>query len=313
MRRRTFLKISGGAALAGTTKARGIGSLGSTPPAERAETPTQSAPAVVSVYTPAEHRQRLENIAICEREVRKCLRKHLITSYLAGQCICNLGEYPCRKPWNPDDWDERELDKLRDGGITLVQVHEEWSDSERPFGADKYSALNPKGFRRFVEMVHRRGLKLIVYISSGFSERRDPDFRKEWARNQDLVEIYFHYARCSPASPGWRAYLLPRLVKILDEYGVDGFYDDLGYIPLAGNPPPPAPDEVLAFEETGHRECALGDLLGLIYAEVKRRGGIFKVHHSGASRPWTDVKVYDYLWVGEGSCDADTLREAVKD
>jgi hypothetical protein len=25
-----------------------------------------------------------------------------------------------------------------------------------------------------------------------------------------------------------------------------------------------------------------------------------KVHRGGASRPQTDMKIYDYLWVGEG-------------
>ena len=78
----------------------------------------------------------------------------------------------------------------------------------------------------------------------------------------------------SPASAGWRAYLLPHLVRILDDYGVDGLYNDLGYIPLAGNPRPPTRDEVLAFEERADHDGALTDLLAIIYAEVKRRGGI---------------------------------------
>jgi hypothetical protein len=52
--------------------------------------------------------------------------------------------------------------------------------------------------------------------------------------------------------------------------------------------------------------------LGLIYAEVKRRGGIVKVHIGGATAPKTDVKVYDYLWVGEGGKDGDLLRKATK-
>ena len=312
MKRRAFLKITGGAALAGTASPGSMESLGSITSAEVAETATKSAPAVVNAYRADEHRQRLENIAICERGIRKCLRKHLITDYLPGQCTYNLGEYPCRKPWGPDDWDEHELDRLKDNGISLVQVHEEWTDSQRLFGADKLSALNPAGFRRFVEMVHRRGMKLIVYTSSGFFERRDPDFREEWARNQDLVEMYWHYAQCSPASPGWRAYLLPHLVKILDDYGVDGFYDDLGYLALAGSLQPPTHDEVIAFAESENHDGALADLLALIYTEVKRRGGIVKVHYSGTRRPQTDLKVYDYLWVGEGIREGDTFREAVK-
>ena len=269
-------------------------------------------PEVLGSYTAGDHRRRLQNIAVCEGAVRRCMRKHLVTSYLPGQCVYNLGEYPCREPWNPDGWDEEELGKLRDHGIQLIQLHEEWNDPLRLFGGNKFSPLNPQGFRRFVDMVHSAGMKVIVYASSGFFERTDPDFRSEWARSQDLVEIYFRYARCSPASPGWRAYLLKHIMRILEEYGVDGIYNDLGYIRLAGNPQPPTSDEVLAFEESPTRDGALEDLLSLIYSEVHRRGGIVKVHAGGARRPKTDSRVYDYLWVGESVKNSDGLREAVK-
>jgi len=240
------------------------------------------------------------------------MRKHLITNYLPGQCCYNLGEYPCLKPWDPDEWDERELDKLRAHGIELIQVHEEWSDSQRLFGGHKLAPVNPAGFRRFVDMVHKRGMRLLVYVSSGFFQRTDPDFRPEWAGPVDLIEIYFDYAAGSPASPGWRAYLLPRLTRILDEYGVDGFYNDLGYQQPGGVAAPPAKDEVLAFEESPKHDGALGDLLALLYAEVNRRGGIVKVHRSATSRPLTELKIYDYLWVGEGAQSGDRVREAAK-
>ena len=37
----------------------------------------------------------------------------------------------------------------------------------------------------------------------------------------------------------------------MDEYGVDGLYNDMGYGQgVVANKLPPAPDEVLAFEET---------------------------------------------------------------
>ena len=42
------------------------------------------------------HRRALENIGRCHQPIRRCLRKHLITDYLPGQCCYNLGEYPCR-------------------------------------------------------------------------------------------------------------------------------------------------------------------------------------------------------------------------
>lgn len=273
---------------------------------------TAPAPAVLATYSAEEHRRRLRNIAACEEAVHSCLRQHLVTSYLPGQCSYNLGEYPCRKPWEIGDWDIQELDRLKDHGIRLIQLHEEWNDSQRLFGGHKFAPLNPAGFRKFIDLAHQRGMKVIVYASSGFFERRDPDFRPEWARDQDLVELFYHYARCSPASPGWRAYLLKQVVRILDQYGIDGIYNDLGYIRLAGNDKRPTKDEVLAFREGATEDGALGDLLALIYEEVKRRGGIVKVHCGATDRPLTALKVYDYLWVGEEVESGDSLREAVK-
>ncbi|MCR4415782.1 MAG: hypothetical protein NUV77_25490 [Thermoguttaceae bacterium] len=308
MHRRDFLTTGALAAAAGAAT-----SIPTRPATAAGSDAARSASPILASYTAADHRRRLENIGLCRRAIRTCLRKHLVTSYLPGQCCYNLGEYPCRKPWDPDAWDEQELDRLYEHGIRLIQVHEEWNDSQRLFGGHKLAPLNPAGFRRFVEMVHRRGMKLLVYVSSGYFQRTDPDFRPEWAIGSDLVEIYFDYAHCSPASPGWRAYFLPRLVRILDEYGVDGIYNDLGYAQPGSDPRLPSKDEVAAFDESETHDGALADLLSLIYEEVKRRGGIVKVHRGGATRPQTDLKVYDYLWVGEGGRSGDRLREAVKD
>ncbi len=133
-------------------------------------------------YSAAEHRRRLENIARCEQTVRRCLRKHLVTNYLPGQCCYNLGEYPCRKPWDPGEYDERNWTGSRTTASSLIQVFDDWNDSLRLFGGDKYTALNPAGFRRFIDMVHRRGMKMLTYASTCFLQRTDPDFRQEWSR-----------------------------------------------------------------------------------------------------------------------------------
>ena len=305
MDRRHFLGTTAAAAAMGTV-------FSEVPACATAQAGPATPAAIVRTYTGQDHRRRLENIRLGQQSIRACLRKHLVTSYLPGQCSYNLGEYPCLKPWNPDDWDEQELDKLRAQGIELIQVHEEWNDPLRRYGGNKLAPLNPAGLRRFIEMVHRRGMRLIVYVSSGYFPRRDPDFRPEWARPQDLVELYYDYTACSVVSPSWRAYLLPRLRRILDDYGVDGIYNDLGYAQLAGNGLPPTKDEVLAFEESATHDGGLADLLALIYAEVHRRGGIVKVHRGGTSAPLTDLKVYDYLWVGEAVDNDDKLRQAVK-
>jgi hypothetical protein len=298
-----------------TAVAAGLASGAGSAAAAR-EAPVSQTPPLMADYSAQDHRRRLENIAICQRSIRACLRKHLVTSYLPGQCCYNLGEYPCRKPWDPDQYDERELDRLKDHGIQLIQVMDEWNDSLRLCGRHKLTALNPAGFRRFVDMVHKRGIKILAYASSGYFIRSDPDFREEWSRaNDGFFGGYWNMVRCAPASPGWRAYLLPRVVKILDEYGVDGIYNDWGYVPNANKPAGQAPgkDEVAAFEETAQYDGAVTDLLALEYAEVKRRGGILKLHADYANQPQTGgLKVYDYLWVGENVGNADGLREAVK-
>ena len=280
------------------------------------------APAILTGYTADDHRRRLENIGVCTQKIRKCMRKHLITNYLPGQCCYNLGEYPCRKPWEIGEYDEQELDRLKEHGIQLVHIFDDWNDSLRLFGGDKYSATNPAGIRRFIEMCHRRGMKVLVYISTGFLQYTDPDFCQEWATKGSILTLgYWQMARCSPASPGWRAYLLPRVTRILDEYGFDGFYVDTGYITNAARAKmpddaplkKPAEDEVAAFEETPEFDGALADILALIYAEVKRRGGILKLHIDGVLAPKAaNLPVYDYLWVGEGVTNADTLREKTK-
>jgi hypothetical protein len=299
MHRRDLLKIGAHAAVAGAVASV---SVGPGPEAATGAGPLRAS-AILASYTAADHRRRLENIARCQRSIRTCLRRPLVPDYLPGPCAYNLGVYPCRKPWDPDEYDERELDRLRDHGIRLLQVFDEWNDSLRLFGRHKLTALNPAGFHRFVEMVHRRGMKILAYASSGYFIRTDPDFREEWSRPGDgFFGGYWNMVRCSPASPGWRAYLLPRVARILDEYAVDGIYNDWGYVPNASKPPrqDPAKDEVPAFEETASYDGAVTDLLALLYAEVKRRGGIVKLHADYANQPQTGgLKVYDYLWVGE--------------
>lgn len=289
---------------------------------ENAAVAPTGASAVLRSYTNEDHRRRLRNIGVCHREIRTCMRKHLVTDYLPAQSCYNLGEYPCAKPWEIGEYDEAELDRLKEHGIQLIQVFDDWNDSLRLFGGDKYTALNPSGFRRFIDMAHRRGMKMLAYVSTGFLQWTDPDFRQAWAPEGARCSLgFWDMARCSPASPGWRAYLLPRVARILDDYGLDGIYNDAGYKTNAAKMRLPdsspvrgrAKDAMEAFEESEHHDGALADLLALIYAEVKRRGGILKLHIDGALEPQTGgLNVYDYLWVGEGVGNADGLREAVK-
>ncbi len=311
MERRSFLKIG----IGGTTSILAAGAIPAAADASAVSKKPDIPSSILSSYTNEDHRRRLQSIGFCSKAIRSCMRRHFVADYAPAQACYNLDEYPSREPWYPNDYDEQELDRLRDHGIQIIQVFDEWNDSLRLFGGHKLRATNPEGFRKFVDMVHRRGMKIIAYVSTGFLQRTDPDFRPEWSREGDYLELgYWNMARCSPASPGWRAYLLPHIMHVLDDYGCDGIYNDCGYVTHANKfAKTPTPDEVDAFEEADDFDGALADLLEMLYGEVKRRGGIFKLHVNGADKPLTrGAKVYDYLWVGEGVDSADGLRERVK-
>ena len=95
--------------------------------------------------------------------------------------------------------------------------------------------------------------------------------------------------------------------------GPSGLYNDCGYVPLYNSPNLPTKDEVLAFHEDQNHDAALEDLVALIHSEVKRRGGIYKIHVDGNKRPMFKAQLYDYLWVGEGVGRIDKTREETKD
>jgi hypothetical protein len=311
MLRREFLKSATIPALGALSSSSSVAA----PAGTEVITPDLTPAAIMKSYTSADHRRRLENVGACERSIRTCLRKHLITGYIPGQVSYNIGEYPSRKPYDPDDYDEAELDRLRDGGIRLIQVMEDWNDLLRLFGGNKFTACNPAGLKRFINMVHRRGMKIILYASTGYMQKSDPDLREDWVRdpNGRMVQgSHWRLVRCSPASPGWRSYLLPRTLGVLDEYGCDGLFNDWGYRPLYMKDVPAAKDEVRAFEETPEHDAALEDLVALIHSEVKRRGGIYKMHADNNNRPKTNRLLYDYLWVGEGVFQIDKVRQEAK-
>jgi hypothetical protein len=70
---------------------------------------------------------------------------------------------------------------------------------------------------------------------------------------------------------------------------------------------------VVAFHESQNHDAALEDLVSLVHSEVKRRGGIYKIHFDGSKRPMFKAQLYDYLWVGEGVRRIDKTREDSKD
>lgn len=313
MERRKFFKTSAQAALLGV-----VGTKLNTVPIPFSGSVPNSAydsPEILKSYTAADHRKRLESIAFGEKRVTSCVRKHLVTSYIPGHAVFALSN----SIGEPNEKDDLELSKLKEIGIGIIQPWSEWSTC---WGKNYLIAKNPDGFKRLVKLAQSHGLKVIPYTSSQYFERTDENFKKEWAWPQsfDLVEFDYHLAKCSPASPEWRAYTLHRHLHVMDEYGVDGLYNDLGYnrpgeqadYYRPANQRKFAADDVLAFKEGPKQDGAMGDFLALLYAEVKRRGGIYKLHKEGVDTVYTDLKIYDYLWVAESENDLNFVRESTK-
>lgn len=248
-----------------------------------------------------QHRSRIQNINTAEANNRSYLKRHRIRDYMPGQAVYNLGNYPEKISFEPTEYDYNLLKSMAENGVELIQVHEEWNDSIRRWGADKFSTYDPKGLRHFIELCHSFGIKIIPYTSSGYFHAYDPDFREEFTLRERycINGMYFKYRSCSSSSAEWRDYLLPRTFRVLDEYGFDGLYNDWGqdsHYMLNGLL---QRDGVMAYDPETE------DLLSMIYAEVKSRGGIYKLHcarNEGA--PCLD-RVYDYLWIGEGVTDID--------
>jgi hypothetical protein len=271
---------------------------------------------ILKTWSSEDHRRRLLNIQAAERGIRKCLKKHLITNYLPGQVSYNLGEYPSRKPYDPDEYDDNELARLAASGVQLLQVMEDWNDLLNLHGADHWTSPNPAGLRRFINMAHNHGIKVLIYASTGYMQETDPDMNLDWTAEiagNGNHSLHWKLIRSSPASPGWRSFMLKKTVQILEDYECDGLYNDWGYVPNYKRPYTPAKDDVEAFIETAEHDAAKEDLCALVYAEVKRRGGIYKFHADFNDRPRFREKLYDYLWVGEGIGDLDKMRAEAKD
>lgn len=266
----------------------------------------------MKAFTLEEQRRRLDNIKYAEESVKKCTRRVRVHDYLPGQVTYNLGSYPAKFSIKPTEYDYNLIKSLAEKGVELIQVHEEWNDSIRMLGADKFTCHDPEGFKEFINLCHQFGIKVLPYISTCFFDYRDKDFIPEFREYQyNLDQMHFRYSMNSLKSPEWSEYLYKKVSNILDEYDVDGLYNDMGHDECCHQTlMAEARGEELDGEDIPYEPCA-EDMLARLYNLVHSQGKIMKHHYSRSDRPITKEKVYDYLWVGENVKDVSKLKRTV--
>lgn len=266
----------------------------------------------MKVFTVEEQRKRLENLRYADESVKKCANRVRIHDYIPAQVTYNVGSYPAKFSIKPTEYDYELIKSLSEKGVGLIQIHEEWNDSIRKYGADKFSSHDPEGMREFIDLCHKFGIKVLPYISTCFFDVRDKDFKPEFMEyNYSLDQLHFRYAMNSLKSPEWSEYVYRKIANILEEYDVDGLYNDMGHdecchqTVLAQQNGTDENELVIPYEP-----CA-EDMLARLYSLVNGKGKIMKLHYSRSDRPTVKDKVYDYLWVGEAISDINKLRKTV--
>ena len=254
-----------------------------------------------------QHRARLDNLRAARADNRSYTRELRIRDYLPGQIIYYLGDYPAPMHITPTEYDYRLLQSYAEHGVDLIQVHEEWNDTIRRFGADKWTSCDHEGMLKFVELCHYFGIKIIPYCSASYIHTYDAEYRPEFSRSDGgCVDMHYHYSLGYEGSAAWRDFILPRSFAIMDTYGFDGLYNDWGH-DWNGNDMVPIPENRRNCENEPLEAFSpeAEDLIHILYDGVKQRGGIYKVHIGGNTRAPVRGKYYDYIWIGEGRFDAE--------
>ncbi|NLD87565.1 MAG: hypothetical protein GX633_04830 [Clostridiales bacterium] len=254
-----------------------------------------------------EHRARLENIRRANIEIKDCIREIRIRNYLPGQIIYYLGDYPAPMSITPTEYDFNLLKSYAENGVDLIQVHEEWNDTIRRFGASKYMSCDHEGMLRFVELCHYFGIKIIPYCSSSYLHYKDPEYTKEFSRDDGgCTDMHYSYRYGWAGSAKWKEFIIPRTFNIMDTYGFDGIFNDWGY-DWDNSEMKNIPSDKRDYSNGAldHYDPEAEDLIHTLYEGVHDRGGIYKLHVGGNNRAPVRGKYYDYLWVGEGKFDSE--------
>ena len=258
-------------------------------------------------------RRRLNNLRLVWGAINadQCLKVVRVRNYAQGFVHYQYGRYPSREAYTPDEKDWQLLREYAGNGVDGLILWS-WSDFAGIEGKGILTAREPEGLKRFVQVAHENGLKVLPYTSTSWFDVRDPVYRAEWGRGYRLDEMYYRLERCCPGAPSWRTFFLEKVEGLFEEFGIDGVYNDSGFALWQGG---------CKSEESGHVHLNTGeDKKGLaflcedfqeaLYALVKRHNGMLVFFYEVDRMPFG--KFWDYLLVGEGVRDLRSSIERTK-
>lgn len=251
--------------------------------------------------TLSQHRRRIDNLRQAREDIKEYTRELRIQNYLPGQISYFLGDYPAKMSIKPTEYDYNLLKSYAENGVDMIQVHEEWNDTIRRFGSDKWHSCDHDGMLQFVQMCHEFGIKILPYCSASYIHQYDKEYDPRFSRCKDGCEdMHYSYVYGWAGSEHWRNFILPRTFNIMETYGFDGIYNDWGYDwENSKMYPVPPHRQNCENQPIDMFDPEAEDMIHMIYEGVKERGGIYKLHTGGNGRAPVRGKCYDYLWIGE--------------
>ena len=172
--------------------------------------------------------KRMNNIRNAEGANKEYFRRIRISDYISGQAIYGLGDYPAKVSAKPTEYDRKLIAQMAENGVKLIQLHEEWNDACRLYGADKFSAVDEEGMKEFVALCHSYRIRVIAYMSTCYFPKLDADYKADFQRKgTSLAMNYMNYVHCNHGSASWREYCMNRMLEAVDRYGFDGIFNDV--------------------------------------------------------------------------------------
>jgi len=256
-------------------------------------------------------KRRLENLRLVWRsiDVDQCLKVIHVRDYPQGFVHYAYGHYPSRQPYTPDEKDWQLLKECGKNGVDAVILWG-WHDFAGIEGKGVLTAREPEGLKKFVQVAHKNGLKVLPYTSTSWCDVRDGVYRPEWGRGFRLDEMYYRLERCCPGAPSWRTFYLGKVECLFEKFGIDGVYNDSGFA-VGGGCQNEAKGHIHLSEDEKGFASLCEDFQQELYTLVKRHHGLLVFFYNADQMP-PFRKFWDYLLVGEGIRDLRISTEKTK-